>query len=122
VAWFKVDDRYWSHPKVMCLTTSARGVWLSAGSWAAAYLTDGHVPSRILFAIIPEPRSKVMAAASELVAAGLWTVVDDGWQFHDWDDYQPTKEMVDAVRHADAERKRRGRDTQRTLRSMPPHP
>ena len=49
-------------------------------------------------------------AAQELVDAGLWSETTKGWAFHDWMDYQYTKEEVESRRAHDRERKRRQRD------------
>lgn len=118
MSWFKVDDMFWSHPKVIALSASATGLWVRAGSWAAAYLTDGRIPRHVVYMLIPEPKRKVDECISELIAAGLWAATDDGWLFHDWADMQPSREHVLARRADDASRKRRGRDTQRHLRSV----
>lgn len=47
--------------------------------------------------------------ADELVDAELWELAEGGYQFHDWNDYNPLAADVLAARKADAERKARGR-------------
>lgn len=99
--WFKVDDGFHGHPKVIGLSASAVGVWLLAGTWAAQYLTDGMIPAGMV------PRFGGTAeAAAELVGAGLWHDSDGGFQFHEWHEYQPSKEDVEAEREAARERMR----------------
>lgn len=106
MTWFKVDDAFWGHPKVLAAPPRAIALWVLAGSWAAQQLTDGHVPRSALKALRAQP-----AAARELVNAGLWEVVDEasggGWRFHDWADFQPTREQISAERRAAADRMRR---------------
>ena len=34
MAWFKVDDGWWSHPKILQLSDSAQALWMRAGSWS----------------------------------------------------------------------------------------
>lgn len=109
--WFKVDDRLHSHPKVGAVLDSrptALGLWVLAGSWCAAMLTDGRVPpgqvKRLGFAA---------ADAATLVLAGLWHADGDGWVFHDWHEYQPTKADVLAERTATAARVERWRNGRR---------
>lgn len=92
--WFKVDDNYWSHPKVLLSGPDCRGVWVTAGSWCAQHLTDGRIPRPVLRRIIPLRPAKVDALAEELEAAGLWYLDADDWVFHDWPEYQPTKDVV----------------------------
>lgn len=110
MAWFKVDDSYWSHPKVMFQTLEASGLWLRAGSWAANHLTDGRVPLRITHMIIPKSRRAVDALGGELEDLGLWTRDGDDWVFHDWGEYQPTRDEVEAEREKARERQARWRE------------
>lgn len=82
--WAKVDDGWWSHPKVLDLPLEARGLWVSALSWSCAQRRDV-VP--VTFARMLAG-SKAEALAGELVKAGLWVDVDEGWRIHDWAEYQ----------------------------------
>lgn len=99
--WFKVDDGFHGHPKVMMLSPSAIGLWLLAGTWSAQYLTDGLVPAGMVrrFGGTPED-------AADLVNASLWHEADSGYQFHEWAEYQPLKSDVEAERAASRERMR----------------
>jgi len=47
---------------------------------------------------------------AELVEAGLWEVTDNGWELHDFLDYQPSKAQVTADRKKTAERQKRWRE------------
>ncbi|WP_185292755.1 hypothetical protein [Mycolicibacterium litorale] len=51
-----------------------------------------------------------MSAAQELVDVGLWHPVEGGWEFHDWDEYQETSEIVKKRRDDARERQRRLRE------------
>jgi hypothetical protein len=102
--WFKVDDGFHGHPKVMDLSLPSVGLWTLAGSWCAKYLTDGYVPSKTL------PRlGGTVGQAEELHGAGLWEPAEGGWQFKDWADYQPSKAEVEAERLAARERMKKVR-------------
>lgn len=87
MTWFKVDDGFCFHPKAVSAGNSAIGLWVRAGSWAAQQLTDGLVPRHMLPALGGRPSD-----AARLVASGLWIVSDEGWLFHDWELYQPTRD------------------------------
>jgi len=104
--WFKVDDKLHSHVKAARAGLEAMGLWTIAGSWSMDQLTDGFVPDYIAARL--HPKAKRLAAA--LVKAGLWDEAekdgDTGWQFHDWDEYQPTRDETEAKREAERERKR----------------
>ncbi|MDZ4234828.1 MAG: hypothetical protein U1C73_13975 [Dietzia sp.] len=103
MTWFKVDDGFWSHPKVMCLSDAAIALWVRAGTYSCQHLTDGHVPAAALRLLGDRD------AASELVDAGLWMDATGGFLFHDWDEYQETSEDVKRRREANRERKRKQR-------------
>jgi hypothetical protein len=116
--WFKIDDHFWSHPKTGDLSDSATALWVRAGSWSAGHLTDGFVPTTKLRYFRARQR-----AIDELVDAGLWDEVgaspesdareargrraggaEHGYVFHDWADYQPSREAVTARRDATKKR------------------
>jgi hypothetical protein len=86
----------------MMAGNEAMGLWVRAGSWSSAQLTNG---------FIPEHMAKAMANAmangcdlDALVMAGLWDRIDGGYQFHDWADFQPdaTKERNKRKARSDA--------------------
>lgn len=80
------------------------GLWTLAGSHCMAYLTDG-VVERWFVDSMPDGTK----LARKLVTAGLWEEHPDGWVFHDWAEYQFTREQVLADREGAAERMRRVR-------------
>ena len=96
MAWVKIDDGWLNHHKV--LTARATGGWAALGVWAGALTwvnqqrTDGFLPASW---VALNGASDEIAA---LVDAGL-LVEDasrDGWRFHDYADYQPTKAELEA--------------------------
>ena len=105
MTWFKVDDSFSSHPKVMMSSPAAIGLWVIAGTWSAANLTDGFVSVPVLPRLLPDS----MELAEELVTVGLWKRAKGGYQFHDWEDYQPTKAEVMAERLKWSEKKAKQR-------------
>lgn len=102
MVWFKVDDQLAVHLKAITAGNSAMGLWVRAGSWCAAQLTDGIVPAAMVAALGGSPDD-----ARALVDSGLWHErLDGGYEFHDWAEYQPTREQVLADRAAAQERMR----------------
>lgn len=95
--WFKVDDRLSHHPKVMTAGNAAMGLWVRAGSWSAAHLTDGFIPASLLTSLDGK-----RSTAETLVKAGLWDVEPDGYRFRDWLDYQPSAHDVKLSRDAES--------------------
>ncbi len=103
MAWFKVDDGLWGHPKWLATTPRARALWVTAGSWCARQENDGVVPRGALRILDGRP-----ADAESLVSAGLWLATDDGWRFHDWTIYQPDAATLTAEREAQSDAGARG--------------
>ena len=103
--WFKVDDSFFSNPKTAMLSDGATALWLRSGSWSAQQLTDGFIPSRM----VPMFRGSD-DSVRELCDVGLWERDEerDGYRFHDWSDYQPDGEEVDALRKKRSEAGKRG--------------
>lgn len=95
VTWFKVDDGFWSHPKTVDLSAGAVALWVRAGSYCGNHLTDGLVPRHIL-----QMLQGTTEQAQELITAGLWLDHVDGYQFHDWLIYQPTRDRVERDRES----------------------
>ena len=104
MTWFKVDDSFHSHPKVLATPPAALGLWVVAGAWSSAHLTDGVVPDRALPLLLPDSAK----LARDLVTAGLWIRVRGGYKFHDWIMYQPTSSDVRRLRAIRAEAGRKG--------------
>ena len=103
--WFKVDDKLHSHPKTAEAGPTAMGLWVTAGSWCGDQLTGGFVPGHMIRRLDPDHGEE---SAVRLVEVGLWRQVRNGkvtgWQFHDWDSYQPSREKVLGKRAATAAR------------------
>lgn len=108
MTWFKVDDGLAVHPKVLAAGNMAMGLWVRAGSWCAANLTDGHLPRTMIAPLDGRKRD-----ADRLIKAGLWIETSGGYQFVDWSDWQPTKEQVRADREATKKRVSRWREQHR---------
>src|SRR3954447_24779403 len=114
--WFKVDDTLHSHPKTRKAGLEAIGMWSVAGSYCMAYKTDGFVPE---WFVGSWPKGRKLA--DELVKAGKWEMGEKdgeaGWFFHDWFDYQPSADEIEADREHARDRQRRHRERLREARS-----
>lgn len=110
MAWLKVDDQLAFHPKVMQAGNSAMGLWVRAGSWCAANLTDGQLPANMIGTLGAQRRH-----ARSLVESGLWVETETGYAFHDWSEFQPTKAEVLREREQARIRKQRQRETNVTV-------
>lgn len=107
MTWFKLDDQFPRHPKV--LQCSAETMWLhvSAGCYCAQYLTDGLIPKRAIPGMTTV--RKWEACADTLVRVGLWHEVDaDTYELHDYLEYNPSREQVEEERRKARERRTKG--------------
>lgn len=110
MTWFNVDDSFHGHFKVWDAPDCAVALWTRAGSWVAGNKRDGFVPSGLCARFCSDPE----AAVRELLDRGLWERADGGYRFHDWSDWNLTREQIDSKREAAAERQRRHRAAQRS--------
>ena len=104
MVWFKVDDSFYDHPKVFDAPDCAVALWTRAGTWSARNLTNGFVPTGMPARLCDDPDT----AVKELVRRGLWLRTTGGWKFHDWPEYQPSRESVEDLRAKRAEAGRKG--------------
>lgn len=111
--WFKVDDGFHDHPKVDELSLEAIGLWTLCGTWSSRHLTDGEVPwSRVL------KFGGSVELCSELVRANMWRTSEDVRDgavpnaifFVNWNEWNPTKNDVEADRKKARDRMKRIRD------------
>lgn len=90
---FRVRDNFNDHPKVIGLPLDTIGLWTKAGAWCSRYLTDGYIPTDVLRILGGKPRH-----IKQLADHNLITPLGDGWQFVDWNQYQASREKIQAQR------------------------
>jgi hypothetical protein len=105
--WVKLDDRFPSHRKIALLSDRAFRLHVSAMCWSAENLTDGRISDREL-PLVAHIRG-LKPAAKQLEDAGVWDRTEDGWEIHDYLDYNPSREQVLVERKKNAERQERFR-------------
>lgn len=108
---FRVDDALHGHPKAQRAGDDAIGMWVRAGSFCMAYLTDGFVPDWWV-----KQQPKGVAKAKRLIAAGLWhggaeRDGEKGYQFHEFTG--PGRQDSRAQIEADREKWRKKKAAQR---------
>src|SRR6266545_3279057 len=105
MTWVRFDDMFPIHRKVGALSDAAFRLHVEAVCWCARHLTDGVVSSTDL-AQVTRTR-KPQRLVTELVRSGAWREAADGWQIHDYLEYQPSRSKVTVQRQAKAERQAR---------------
>jgi len=95
MAWSKVDDKLFAHPKVLAAGIAAMGLWVMAQSYSSCYGTDGKLPMATIALLCSNSGLpygiEPLLLADKLVEVGLWERTEEGYQFHDWAEYNPTK-------------------------------
>lgn len=129
MAWAKLDDGFYDNPKVVAIPRSAVGLWSLAASYCAKHLTGGFISDVSLQRVAPgvDPLSGTRVGSKSdpsfdpsfdpkfdpywLVKSGLWYRVDlgqKGYQFHDWDVYNPDSKSAKASREGMSDGGREG--------------
>jgi hypothetical protein len=108
--WVRIDDQFPDHPKVVAAGQAAAWLYVTGLCYCNRMLTDGFIPADQVARLVPYGAK----LAPKLVEVGLWTVTTrqdaEGYDVHDYHEYQPTREQVLAERHKNAERQKRARE------------
>lgn len=92
MSWFKIDDGFHCHPKVLAAGNAAAGLFTRFGSYCSDQGTNG---------VIPRQLARVYGTTKEvgaLLAAGLIQPHPDGYVIPDFLEYNPSAEEVRADR------------------------
>lgn len=93
------------HRKVHRLSDAAFRLWVTAVDYATEQTTNGRITTHDLD-VLPGSSRKRDELVAELVALGLWEVTSDGWQIHDFLDWQDSADVVERRRESARERMR----------------
>ena len=104
MTWFKIDDGFHSHPKVLEAGNEAVGLYVRCGAYCAQHLTDGFVPTTVVLLYGSADLAGV------LVQVHLWIPVTGGWRMNDYLTYNRSRDQVQRDRADAAERQRRARE------------
>ena len=100
--WFRLDDSFHSHPKVIAAGNEAIGLYVRCGAYAAQHLTDGFIPEHVALLY------GSATLADTLVQTKLWRRARGGWRMPDYLDFNPSREQVVDKRKVRAEAGRKG--------------
>lgn len=107
MTWARLDDGITDNPRLLALPRGVRLVHIEGIVWSCRHETDGRIPRHVLRKVTDEPDPE--DAATTLVDAGLWKVVDDGWEIVGFLEDQRSSEDIAKTRAAALERQRRHR-------------
>ena len=97
-----------THPKIAALPKATIGVYALALSYCSANLTDGSIPTSYARQLDAKRQH-----FGRLTSAGLLAKRPDGYQVHDYLDYNPSKSEVEEKRAEARERMRNVRANKR---------
>lgn len=121
MVWAKIDDAILDNAKIAKVGVFGFAMHVAAITWCCRNLTDGHVPTSRVTALLTLQNVNIDCAnplalvggptsmggqtgldpfvvADALVNAGLWNVAEGGYQIHDFLEYNPSKEQVLSAR------------------------
>ena len=100
--WVRIEEDFYGNRKVLAVSAETVGVFVLSLSWCNHQKTDGFIWRPALPFIKAKPRN-----IRELVKVEMWLPVKDGWEIHDYAEYQRTAAFWEdlAAKKADAGRK-----------------
>ncbi len=113
MAWARIHDSALSSPKVVGMFNPREPfhLWIWGLSYAQTHLTDGAIPGEAL----PHGSGK---AAAVLMTKGLWEGDGQGYQIHDYLQWNDSKDVITKKRSAARDRMSRSREqSSRTSRA-----
>ena len=104
MTWFRVDDGFYDHGKVIEALESKHGkgaiaLWTLCGSWAGKHETDG-----VVSASVARRLGGTTQEIALLVSVRLWVEVDGGYRFHDWSERNPVRSVLEEKRETTRKR------------------
>lgn len=92
MSWVKLDDGFPDHPKILAAGALAGFLWTCGLAYCNRQkVKTGFIPETKVPVLFPLPQP--MKLAAKLVAVGLWERADDGFQVHDYHDFQPSENL-----------------------------
>lgn len=115
MAWARFDDRFHSNPKVLGLWQTcpeAVGLYVMCVTYCAMHETDGQVHDWFIQTLAPA-KAQRNRMTSALENVGLFLGNESGFLIHDYLDFNPSHEQLEAKRKAQKDRRLRARCEQR---------
>jgi hypothetical protein len=136
VAWIKLDDKFWHHPKIRALVPEHRvrcgAFYVASICFGSLYENDGLVRLEDLPMLIPPDTPPDPAEIAELVRVRLWEVAEyrdvagdksatrQGWRVHDFLAHNMSAQArADLRKEKTADRQRQRRRRKRKDRPNP---
>ena len=118
MSWVRLDDGAPGHRKIVGLSDAAFRLWIVGLTYCNQQANDGRfsvASARIMTGYLASPELG-RGAIAELCTAGLWAETSDGYEVHDYLEYQPSQEERASANKAAAERMRKMRAAKHGVR------
>ena len=118
--WVRINDSAMTDLKIVRLPDSALRLWLKGLCYCQMHLTDGYIPKEALGPM--EAKRKDVESLCKVLVEGkspLWEPHGDGFQIHDYLNYNDGRAEVLARQEKDRARKRVSKDSGRNPERNP---
>ena len=103
--WVKLDDGYYDHVKVLRAGPVAELLWVRSIAWCNRNRANGIIPTQALYRIAEFcPRLTIdgdsvspLDLAAVLVREGMWSEHPEGWEIHDYGEYQRSAAEIEEL-------------------------
>lgn len=106
MAWVRIDDQFYEHPKWRSAPTDSIALWMAAIAWCNHYRENtGFIPAHKLNGLLAGVRNPRRTVA-DLVQRGALIAHEDGYLIHEYREWQQIERMeaTSAVRSANGKK------------------
>lgn len=93
--YLNLDDNFADHPKVDALSDGAFRLHVSGLLYVSRHLLNGRLPGDKVTRLVPRFRKQSL---TELLDRALWLPVIDGYEIHDYLDWNKSREQIETQR------------------------
>ena len=99
MAWARIDDNFFNHPKVRKAGKGPVVFYMAALCYSNAFLTEGFITDDMLDLIGAQAfQNRPRELADRLVECGLFDRFEGGYMIHDFLDYNYSKQQIDEIK------------------------
>lgn len=110
MGWVRIDDNFADHPKIIGLSDTAFRLFVIGLCYSNRQLSDGYIPYQMVDAWIGDNPAK---PSDELEEQNLWEREAKGFRIRSYEEYQPTRDVIEKKRSQARERLERFKETQK---------
>lgn len=109
MAWARIDDKFFSHPKVRSAGKDAALLYLASLCHCNSFVTEGFVSNDMLSLVGAQAfQRNYKASAARLVECGLWHKTEGGYLINDFLKYNYSRKQIDEIKEKRSESGKQG--------------